>query len=219
MWERRWGWAVLGVSALFLVWGGSAPALAFEAENRLLVQSIESVTGGGGFVFSAVEKTDDSGGVAGTEGENDGFPDPGEVIQDPLGNDLAKVTLKNEPRPGVETGVDLTVYRVDITYLDASGNSHAFAPRFTYQQSQLIPTGGTADLQFVIVPYSMKVPSAATVRGLRDIFLYPVSPSEVDQVSRWTASIDIYARDKLNGDTVHTRTDQSISFINPNAQQ
>jgi len=219
MWERRWGWTGLGVLALFLGWGGSTPALAFEAANRLLVQSIVPVTGGGGFVFNAVEKTDDSGGSAGEEGEGDGYPDPGEVIEAPLGNDLAKLTLKNEPRPGVEKGVDLTVYQVDITYLDASGNSRAFAARSSFQQSQLIPTGGTADLEFIIVPYSMKVPSEAYARGLRTIFLYPASPAEVDQVSRWTAAIDIWAKDKLNGDTVHARTDQTISFVNPNAQQ
>lgn len=217
--ERRRSAAVLGASALLLLWGGVGPGWTYEAGNRLLVQDITSVTGPGSFVFNAVEKTDDSGGLAGEEGNGDGFPDAGEVVEEALGNDTAKITFKNEPRPGVGTGVDLTVYRVDITYQDGSGNARAFAPRFTYQRTVLVPTGGTAEYEFIIVPSSMKVPSSANTRGLRDMFLFPASSSELDVVSGWTAVIDIYSRDKLNGDDVHAQTVQSIRFINPNAQK
>lgn len=193
---------------------GCGVADDFQAGNRLLITSLTDTNGNSVPVFNAVVKTDDSGtdgdpAVADTNGsQNDGFPDDGETILEPLSDDLGKLSLSNEPRLGVDPGVPLTVYRVDVSYRDGADATRAFAPKKAYDVSLIIPSGETADLTFVLVPVEMKA------NGLQPIFLEGTD-AQVEDVRQWEAIVDVYARDELNNDSVHDQARTSVRFINP----
>ena len=201
---------------LAVVLGGCGTADDFEAGNRLVVAKIADTSGSTAPVFLAVEKTDDSGldGDPDTndEGENDGFPDPSEKVEEgyELGPDLGVITVRNEARPGVKEGVPLVVYRVDITYLDATGASRAFAPSRTQWVNVEVDSGGSADIEVVLVPEDMKTREG----GLRHIFLFGTEEQKA-AVRTMTAVVDVYARDVLNDDSVHAQGRIVLTFINP----
>ncbi|MBI5017423.1 MAG: hypothetical protein HZB55_18290 [Deltaproteobacteria bacterium] len=186
----------------------------FQAGNRLVVTSLTDSNDHSVPIFNAVVKTDDSGkdgdpATVDTDGsQGDHFPDDGEKVLEPLSDDLAKVGLKNVTRLGVDPGVPLTVYRVDVTYRDGNGKTRDFAPRKSYDVSFAIDPDGTGDLTFVIVPWDMKA------NGLEWYFLFGTS-EELAVVRQWTAVVDVYARDQLNSDDVHAQGKMSIRFINP----
>ncbi len=185
----------------------------FQAGNRLIVDGVTDVSGSTAPVFAAVEWTNDGGpdnDPATLDDNNPGFPDPEEEILagGELRDDLGKVALRNQPRLGVSPGVDLHVYRVDVTYYDDNGASRFYAPRVTYWPTLRVPNDGTATLDVILVPVAMKQ------GGLRDAFLFGTS-AEKAAARKWTAVVDVYARDLLNGDGVHAGGSITIQFINP----
>jgi len=207
--------ARFAVSVVALSLWGCGVADDFEANSRLVVTSVTSAAGANTVVANALEKTDDSGtdGTAGTNDpdgtENNGLPDPGETVEVALSNDLGTISFKNDPRGATGSGVDLTVYRIDITYLDGNRQSRTFAPSKIYNVSLLVPTEATAELiDVILVPVDMKY-------GVRDIFISPPSAAALTAVRDWTAIIDIYAKDPKNNNDVHTQAKVSIHFINP----
>ena len=207
--------ALIAVFALFVgAWGLSGCGTAgddFQAGNRLLVTRVADAGGSTSPVFMAVEETDDSGPDGDpdtTDDNNPGFPDPGEEILTPLGDDTGVVSLRNEPRPGVEEGVELVVFRVDLTYVDKFGRSHDFAPTRSEFPTVEVPSGGTADVNVTLVPVEMKE------NGLRDVFLFGTA-DEQEAVREWTVYVDVYARDALNDDTVHAGGSITVRFVNP----
>lgn len=206
------------LTGLFLVVSGCGSDDDFQAGNRLIVTKVADSAGSTAPVFMAVEETDDTGldgkPNTGDQGENDGRPDPGEAILTPLEPDLGVVSLKNESRLGVDPGVDLQVYRVDVTYLDAFGNSRSFAPTQNYGVSVTVPNDGTVDLDTVLMPLGIKIPPAGG--GLRDNFL---DPSQTASVSKMTAIVDVYAKDIRNNDKVHAQGSITLTFINPMVSQ
>jgi hypothetical protein len=205
-----------------LVWLGLGCGIVgeeFEAGNQLKVTSVADRAGSNAPVFAAVEETDDSGvdGQAGTndDGEDDGFPDPGETVVNLLSIDTGVLSLENEPRLGVgENGVELQVFRVDVTYFDANGAAQAFAPQRSLATTATVPNQGAVDLEFELVPLSMKLATG----GLRDIFLFGTAAQRA-AVERMTAVVDVWAKDMRNNDTVHAQGQIAISFINPMAAQ
>lgn len=186
----------------------------FEAGNRLKIVSVTAGDGGTVFVLNAVETTDDTGADqqsgTGDVGENNGFWDEGETLEAPLGPDTATILFENETRLGVETGVDLSVYRVDVTYYDRNGSSRSFAPTQHHGVTVLVPTDATAELDIVLVSTDMKV-------GIREVFFQGVE-ANVYAARTWTAVLDVYARDVRNGDSVHAQASVPITFINPNVE-
>src|SRR5262245_262724 len=143
-----------GLFALAVLWFvGAGCGDGFQAGNRLKITGITSDTS---LVFNAVEETNDAGldnqPNTGDEGENNKRPDTGETIVTKLGPDAVTIALANEPRLGVDPGVDLQVFRVDVTWLDANGNAQAFAPKQNLSVSADVPSGGTANLTVVLVP-------------------------------------------------------------------
>ena len=205
------------IAAALVLVGGRA--LADGAGSWLRITNIEPGGNATSFVFNAVEVTDDVGldGEAGTgdEGENDGFPDPGEELEG-LASDLIVVNVRNEPRPGVDEGRPLTVTRVVLTYFDSLGQTPPYAPQLVFPVTLEIPPDGTGSLELVAVPYSMKVPADASIRGLRDRFLFPVDSAEFGLAQYLTVRIAVYAKDKENGDTTGDEGVQGIGFVNPN---
>ncbi len=204
--------AVLSVPAL-VFWGCGDD---FDAGNRLIVQSV-APTNQDGFSFPAVEKTLDEGRdgdpatIDADGSQGNGFWDgPLETLndEDRLSDDLVTLTLENRTREGVETGVDLEVYRVLLTYSDGFGQQPAYAPRQDIRFQLDIPAGGTGELILPIATVNMK----AVDNGLREIFITQ-RPAQVSL----TVVIDIFARDVLNDiDDVHVQAVQNIAFHNPN---
>lgn len=188
----------------------------FQAGNRLLIETITDLDGSVALQFHAVEETDDSGadGLPATfdDGENDGRPTPGEAILTPLGPDKGVIRVSNEPRLGVDPGVPLRVFRVDVTYLDGAGLSQSFAPTLQHSVSVLVDDGQTEEFEVILVPLEMKT------GGLRDLFLFG-SDAEKRAAARWTATLDVYARDDRNKDTVHAQGAITLHFINPMVAQ
>ncbi|GAB4267243.1 MAG: hypothetical protein Kow0092_20500 [Deferrisomatales bacterium] len=195
----------------------------FQAGNRLTVVSITDESDNAVPVFRAVVETDDSGndGDPGTVdpygSQGNFFPDlggggsPGETVLVPLGNDLGKITLQNEARLGVDPGVDLELFRIDLTYFDANGASRTFAPPQSLSVTGVVPNDGTLDLDgVVLVPVEMKTADD----GLQEIFLFGTS-DEIEAVRQWTVVVDVYARDVRNDDTVHAQGQITVKFIDP----
>ena len=116
--------AMLGSLALLALGCGIADD-DFEAGNVLRMSRVTDEGGSDSPILFAVEWTDDSGvdgdPNTGDEGEDDGFPDEGELLIAGLSSDLGLVTLANEARLGVDPGVPLEVFQINTTYLDASG--------------------------------------------------------------------------------------------------
>ncbi len=187
----------------------------FQAGNRLILLSLTDQGGSSSPILFANEETDDSG-VDGDPttsddvGFGDGFPDEGENPITPISSDIGVIELANEARPGVDEGVELQIYLIDVTYFDANGNTPAFAPRYRQNVAASVDTGSTISLEFTLVPLEMKIVEG----GLRDIFLFG-SAAAVSSVSRMTAVVDVYARDVLNNDTVLTQAAVTVQFVNP----
>ena len=181
--------------------------------NRLIVDGVSDLGGSSALVFNAVELTNDFGedNIENTNdnGERDRRPTPGEDFVEPLGPDSVVLSLRNDPRPGVDPGVDIDVYQIDITYLDRFGRSRTFAPTFRPRAFITLPDGQSGDLEIILVPEDMKKVEG----GLRDIFLFgnPIA----EGVTNMTAILDIYYRDRLNNDKDRTQTQVNITFINP----
>jgi hypothetical protein len=200
--------------ALSLLGCGSVTGDNFQAGDRLLVAKIADANGANVPILNAVIKTDDSGKdgnaaqIDSDGSQGDGFPDEGEKVITPLSDDQVTISLKNEPRLGVDPGVDLHVFRVDTTFVDASGATRTFAPPQSYSVSLDIPSGESADLTAVLVPASMKA------NGLQDIFLFGTA-DELRAVQKWNVVVDIFARDLRNSDTVHAQGVVSVVFKNP----
>lgn len=184
----------------------------FQAGSRFTITSLTDLNDHSVAIFNALEKTDDSGinGILGDndEGEGDGYPDANEERLVPLGNDLAKIILKNETRLGVDEGVDLYVYRIDVTYYDNNGASRIFAPRQSFDITGVVPADSTGEFTFELIPVDMKI------LGLRDEFL-SYDPDRIQSVRHWLSVVDVYARDIRNSDTVHAQASISVTFINP----
>lgn len=209
---------LLLAAAAALAVAGSQPAAAGTG-SWLRITNIEPGGGATSFVFNAVEVTDDVGldGEAdtGDEGENDGFPDPGETLEG-LASDMIIVNVRNEPRPGVDEGRPLTVDRVVLTYFDAAGQTPPYAPQLEFPITLEIEPNGTGSLELVAVPYTMKVPADSSVRGLRDRFLFPVDSSEFHLAQYLRVHVAVHAKDKENGDSTGDEGEQGIGFVNPN---
>ncbi|MHB8765243.1 MAG: hypothetical protein ACYDA8_13055 [Deferrisomatales bacterium] len=120
------------------------------------------------------------------------------------------MTLGNEPRLGVNPGVDLQVYLVDVTYLDANGGSRTFAPTQRHNVALNVASGASGELGFVLVPEAMKKAAG----GLRDLILRG-SEAERRAVQTMTAIVDVYAKDVRNNDTVQAQGSIPLTFINP----
>jgi hypothetical protein len=183
----------------------------FQAGNRLLIESITDLDGSTALIFPAVEETDDTGldGIAGTgdQGENNARCDGGLEDCGPLGPDLGVITLRNEPRLGVDQGVPLTVVQVRVNYRDWEGNSQPFAPEIIQHLPELVDDGQSKEIEFILVPLAMKTAQG----GLRDAVLAG-SPLALP----WRATVDVFARDERNKDIVHARKEVTLNFINPN---
>jgi len=188
----------------------------FQAGNMLTVTSITDTSGHSVPIFKGVQKTDDLGrdGIPDTddEGEDDGYPDSFEELLEKLSDDLATITLENETRLGVAEGVDLHVFRVDVTYYDNNGNSRTFAPRQSFDITGVIPADSEATLEIVLIPVDIKI------NGLRDALLTGTL-AERDAVRQWTVVVDVYARDTKNDDTVHAQGGTTVRFINPMVEE
>lgn len=186
----------------------------YQAGNRLLITSLTDAAGHSVPVLNGSVKTDDSGKdgdpatVDADGSQGDKFPDEGETILEPLSDDMGKLSLLNEPRLGVDPGQPLVVYEVTVTYFDANGKTREFAPKKFYDVNVSVPTKGNADLTFVLAPYQMKAD------GLMWYLLYGTA-EEKAAVSEWTAVVDVYSRDDLNDDDVHSQAKTSIRFIDP----
>ena len=214
-------WPVL-LCLLTLVFGGG-PAWAATSGNMIRIKSVVPGTGAAGFVFPVVEATDDSGldGEAdtGDEGEDDGYPDPGEELS-PMSSETIQITLRNEPRPGTvaqpDGGQPLFVDRIVLTYYDAADNSPLYAPQAVYYPAMEVAPDGEEPVELVAVPYTMKVPANASVRGLRAMFLYPVDAVEFAQAQGLRVHIFVHASDKENSDSSDDSANVNFTFINPN---
>ncbi len=188
-----------------------------DTGNRLIVDGVSAPGGSSALVFNAVEQTNDFGEDNQENtfdtGESDGRPTVNETVLVPLGPDAVVLSLRNDPRPGVDPGVDIDVYQIDITYLDRFGRSRTFAPTFRPRAFITLPDGESGDLEVILVPEDMK----KVAGGLRDIFLFgdPIA----EGVTNMTAILDIYYRDRLNNDKDRTQTSVNITFINPMTSQ
>ena len=111
---------------------------------------------------------------------------------------------------------DFTYLLEDPAKLDSLGQTPPYAPQLVVPATVEIAPGGTGSLTVVAVPYSMKVPGDAAVRGLRDRFLFPVDATEYQLAQYLTVHVSVYAKDKENGDTTGDDGVQGINFINPN---
>ncbi|MBI5444160.1 MAG: hypothetical protein HY900_23485 [Deltaproteobacteria bacterium] len=205
---------------LFVLFAGSAGLLGcgssddFESGNRLVISSIEDSAGRAIPVFNALEETDDLGldhqAGTGDQGEANKFPDAEETVVTPMTEDLGTISLSNQARLGVDPGVDLQVYRVDLSYYDAVGLTHDYAPMKTYSVTGTVPNNGTAEVSLVLVPIEMKT----APNGLRTTFLYGTT-AERDAVRTWSVVVDVYANDLVNNRSVHSQGRTSIRFMNP----
>lgn len=209
------GLAILaGLTGLFGC-GSAGGGDDFEAGNRLTVSSVTDTDDHATPVFTAVEKTDDLGrdhqADTTDEGEGNHFPDDFETVETLLSDDLGKVVLANQPRLGVDQGVDLQVYRIDLTYYDALGRRRDFAPSQVFNVTGTVPNEGTAELELVVVPVDMKT-------GLRWFFLYGTA-DQIEAVRTWKLVVDVYARDIPNDRSVHARGQMTVRFINPMVEQ
>lgn len=216
--------AMLGSLALLVCGCGLDNEGDFDAGNRLIIQSITDEEGSTAPTLFAVEWTDDSGldGELGTgdEGEGDGFPDlPEEDLIEGLSADKGILTILNQPRLGVDPGVDLECKRVKTSYKDASGNRIVIEDPETGSTRSVFEQGCSVDMrdsetvsfEFILLPEEVKKAPG----GLRDRFLF----GDRGSVSTITATVDVWARDVLNEDTVHTQQNVSIDLINPTEVQ
>lgn len=214
-------WPIL-LCLLVLVLGGG-PARAETSGNALFINLVEPGAGAAGFMFPVVEVTDDSGldgePDTGDDGENDGYPDPGEDLS-PMSSETIKITLRNEARQGVvgqpNDGRPLFVDRIELTYYDANGDTPLYAPQVVFSTGLEIAPGGEGTVELVAVPYRMKVPANATVRGLRSIFLYPVDATEFALAQGLRVHIYAHAKDKENSQSSDDSASVNIGFFNPN---
>ncbi|MBE0618295.1 MAG: hypothetical protein IH608_10270 [Proteobacteria bacterium] len=201
-----------------------------DAGNQLVIGDITPESGKEGYIFPAVDQTDDEGcdGDAaipdGDGTQNNRWPDtvtnPAclESItksldrpEDAWGVDLVDIELRNEARPGVPEGRPLVVTGVQITYFTPDGNTPAYAPQRTFGWSAEVPSDGTATLTGVpLTSLAMKV-GGDGVPGLRDIF-FDLGQGPIDLV----AQITVFAEDTLNNESVSASTRLTITFINPN---
>jgi len=215
-------WSIALFPMLALVFA-ALPLHAAESGNMLRIRSVDPGPSAPGFVFSVVEVTDDSGQDGepdtGDEGENDGYPDPGEALES-LTSDTISITLRNEPRPGVEGqlngGRPLEVDRIVLTYFDSTGSTPAYAPQASIPTAWEVAPNEERTVELVAVPYRMKVPANASIRGLRDMFLFPVDATEFAAAQTLRVHISVHAVDEENSDTSGDTAEVVFSFINPN---
>lgn len=216
----KWSIALFSTLALVLA---VLPLHAAESGNMIRIRSVDPGPSAPGFVFPVVEITDDSGldgePDTGDEGENDGYPDPGEDLES-LTSDTISITLRNEPRPGVvgqeNGGRPLEVERIVLTYYDATGSTPAYAPQTSIRTAWEVAPNEERTVEVVAVPYRMKVPANASIRGLRDMFLFPVDATEFAAAQTLSVHISVQAVDEENGDSSGDTAVVSFSFINPN---
>lgn len=194
---------------------GSVADEDFDGAARVVVTNI-TAEDGSGLVFWSNEKTND-GGTDGNPlttdaGNGDSRPndnDPAPVL--PKANQV-KISVLNEPRLGVETPINLIVERVVFTFRDAFGRARAFAPQNVQARSVLVAPNTTEDVIVTAVPMEMKTGPG----GLRDIVLYG-SDEELFASQHWTVTVDVYARDYLNGDIILDQQTVTMGFVNPMA--
>jgi hypothetical protein len=156
---------------------GCGTSSDFATGNRLRVTSITDMDGASTLVLHVGDGTDTT------------------AFQDFYG----KVLILNEPRLGVEEGVDLHVYRIDMTYLDARNTQSALAPKKSYGIASSVPTNSSVELNLVFVPSEMVAevaPRLATDFWLRE----------------WTIVIDIWAEDARNGNSVQAQGSMTVRF-------
>lgn len=187
----------------------------FQSGNRLVVVDVKPADGDV-FTVNALRQTEDLGcdGEKGTgdEGEGNGLPDACEATSgaEQTTSLPATITLENQPRQGVDKGVDLIVTTVDVTYLDADND-----PRFRVNRQ--FPTGtvqikpeSVGDVTIDLMPGSV----VNMANGPADLF-QTKNPVLTDPISQMTAVLDIYAEDQLNGRTVTAQQKVSINIKNP----
>ncbi|NTU59954.1 MAG: hypothetical protein HGA98_02720 [Deltaproteobacteria bacterium] len=202
--------------------GGGGGDDDYDAASYLTVTNIVSSSsggedGGGGaanqIVANAVEQTDDSGtdgdpATVDADGTQDnGRPDPGEEVLTPLSAEKGTISFSNTPTGALGTGVNLTVYRVDIHYVDSFNRTHAYAPDMHYSVTLTVPSEGTADLvDLVLVPQAMKY-------GVRQSLLE--GRADAEGIRNWNASVRWYAKDERNDAYTDGWAQYSIVFRNP----
>jgi hypothetical protein len=212
---------------VFLPGCGDAPD---GSGNRLVVSGIRPEAGKEGFVFPAVDLTNDEGCDGdplvfdGDGTQNNRWPD---VITNPacleslvrsldnpehgMGFDLVDIDLRNENNPGVAEGRPFEVRAIQITYRDAAGNTPLYAPQRTFDWPAEVPAGETVTLVNVpLTTQQMKIGSRG-VTGLRDLFFDPAQgPIEL------VAHITFFCEDTLNNDRFSVTRSVTMTFVNPN---
>jgi hypothetical protein len=194
---------------------GSVVDEDYDGAARVVVSDITALDGTG-LVFWSNEKTNDGGTdgnpLTADDGNGDSLPndnDPAPV--QPKANQV-KISVLNEPRLGVKTPVNLIVERVVFTFRDAFGRARDFAPQVVRAPSVLVLPNETREVVVTAVPIEMKTGPG----GLRDIVLYG-SDEELLASQHWTVTVDVYARDYLNGDIILDQQVVTMDFVNPMA--
>lgn len=206
---------------------GEAPD---DAGNRLVVVGITPEAGKEGFVFPAVDLTNDEGCDGdplvfdGDGTQNNRWPD---VVTDPtcgeslvrsldnpahgMGFDLVNIDLRNETRPGVPEGRPIELLYIGITYRDLAGNEPAYAPPRSVPWPAEVPAGATVTLVNVpLTTLGMKT-GFQRVPGLRDLFFDPAQgPIEL------VAHMTFFCEDTLNNGSFHVTRPVPMTFVNPN---
>ncbi len=211
-----------------VIWAGAPAVSGAESGNRLNILSIAPGGTATALLFPVVETTDDTGldGEAGTddEGENDGYPDPGETLGK-LSSDAIVVTVQNEPRLGTAGDttqgrplfVDAAVVTYHICAGPNAGRTPLYAGPLSFRPAVSVAPNASAAVTLVAVPFSpMKVSGQLGVRALRDIFLFPVDPQELQDAQVLCGTLDVWARDLENNTTEHAQAQFNVGFYNPN---
>jgi hypothetical protein len=204
---------------LLFVGCGSVTDSDYDGAARVVIIGITDEAGSTALTFWAHEKTTD-GGLDGNPatsdaGNMDGDPSndtllsPSDLVA-PKANKL-KILVFNEPRLGVTTPINLIVERVVFTYRDAFGRARAFAPQKVQAVSAGVSGNNMVEVLVTAVPMEMKTGPG----GLRDIFLFSNDPDEIFAASHWTVTVDVYARDYLNGDVILGQQTVTMDFVNP----
>ncbi len=223
----RLGIGLAVVLGVFLAGCGDAPE---DAGNRLVVAGITPEAGKEGFVFPAVDLTNDEGCDGdplvfdGDGTQNNRWPD---VVTNPacleslvrsldnpedgMGIDLVDIDLRNETRLGVPEGRPIELLAIGITYRDLAGNTPPYAPPLTFGWPVEIPPGETVTLVNVpLTTLSMKT-GFQGVTGLRDLFFDPAQ-APIPLV----AHVTFFCEDTLNKESFSVTRSITMTFVNPN---
>jgi hypothetical protein len=172
---RRSLWVPMSLLALAVGLSGCGSPESFESGNRLSITSITDAAGSPTPIFRTVENA-----------------------ADPAQSDVGTVGVRNTPRLGVEQGVPLTVFRIDLTYADAQGRAQDFAPAVSYSMAQEVPSGDEVKIEGLVL-----VPAAMKTAGL------------LDAVGTWTAVLDVWAEDAVNHRIVHDQKGFTFTVAPP----